>query len=52
MPTITTFERRDLIVETAFTGIPRSQMDSNRNIKKQFSPVDVRDVLAGLLRLL
>ena len=53
MPTITTYRRDELIVETAFTGQPKgSAFGSDRRLKRAFRSVSGQAVLARLLRCL
>lgn len=53
MPTIVTYQRDELIVETAFTGTAISHLNnvSDRAVKEGFAPVDTREVLRRLTRL-
>lgn len=48
-PTITTYERDELIVETTFTGLSQSRtVPSDRGLKHGLDAVSARTVLARL----
>ena len=50
-PEVTTYDREELDLEKAITGIPGSDPPSDRRLKENFLSLDPEEILARLLRL-
>jgi hypothetical protein len=50
-PEVTTYDREELDLEMAITGVNKSELPSDRRLKENFQPLDPEEILSRLLRL-